>query len=68
VSAASLAHEFSLAYVFNMAGPEAYTYDPVSEDYTDPLTRATRLAFGDPDFDPGPARRRQRKPLRLESN
>jgi hypothetical protein len=40
----------------------------VSDDYTDPLTRATRLAFGDPDFDPGPARRRQRKRLRLESN
>jgi hypothetical protein len=26
----------------NTAGPEAYTYDPVGEDYTDPLTRATR--------------------------
>src|SRR5208282_1590791 len=29
-------------------------------DFTDPLTRATRLAFGDPDFDPRPAFRRQR--------
>ena len=67
-SAASLAHEFSLTCVANMAGPKAYTYDHVSEDYTDPLTRATRLAFGDPDFDPGPARRRQRKRLRLKSN
>jgi hypothetical protein len=68
VSTASLTHEFSLVYVANIPGPKAYTYDPVSEDYTDPLTRATRLAFGDPDFDPGPARRRQRKRLRLESN
>jgi hypothetical protein len=34
-----------------MAGPKAYTRDHVSEDYTDPLTRATRAAFGDPDFD-----------------
>jgi hypothetical protein len=68
VSTASLTHEFSLVYVANIAGPKAYTYDSVSDDYTDPLTRATRLAFGDPDFDPGPARRRQRKRLRLESN
>jgi hypothetical protein len=67
-SAASLSHEFSLVYVANIAGPKAYTYDPVSEDYTDPLTRATQLAFGDPDFDPSPARRRQRKRLRLNSN
>jgi hypothetical protein len=67
-SAPSFAHELLLTYVANMAGPKAYTHDHVSEDYTDPLTRATRLAFGDPDFDPGPARRRQRKRLRLKSS
>ena len=47
---------------------KGYTHDHVSEDYTDPLTGATRLAFGDPDFDPGPARRRQRKRAGLKSN
>jgi hypothetical protein len=67
-SAASLAHEFSLACVANMAGPKAYTYNPVREDYTDPLTRATRLAFGDPGFDPRPALRRRKKRQRRESN
>jgi hypothetical protein len=67
-SAPSIAHEFLLTSVANMPGPKAYTHDHASEDYTDPLTRATRLAFGDPDFDPGPARRRQRKRLRLKSS
>jgi hypothetical protein len=67
-STASIAHEFALTCVANMPGSKAYTYDHVSEDYTDPLTRATRLAFGDPDFDPGPARRRQRKRLGLKSS
>ena len=67
-SVPSIAHELLLTYVARNAGPKSYTYDLVSEDYTDPLTRATRLAFGDPDFDPGPARRRQRKRLRLKSN
>jgi hypothetical protein len=67
-SAASIAHEFLLTLVANTAGQKGYTHDHVSEDYTDPLTRATRLAFGDPDFDPGPARPRQRKRARLKSN
>ena len=67
-SAASLAHEFSLACVANMAGPKAYTYNSVSGDFTDPLTRATQLAFGDPGFDPRPALRRQKKRQRRESN
>jgi hypothetical protein len=68
VSAASIAHELLLTYVANTAGPKSYTYDFVSEDFTDPLTRATRLAFGNPDFDPSPARRRQRKRLGLKSS
>jgi hypothetical protein len=67
-SAASIAHEFSLACVANMAGPKAYTYNPVSGDFTDPLTRATQLAFGDPGFDPRPALRRQKKRQKRESN
>jgi hypothetical protein len=67
-SVPSIAHELLLTYVAHNAGPKSYTYDLVSEDYTDPLTSATRSAFGDPDFDPCPARRRQRKRLRLKSN
>jgi hypothetical protein len=67
-SAASITHELLLRYVAKTAGPKGYTYDFVSDDFTDPLTGATRLAFGDPDFDPRPARRRQRKRLRLKSN
>jgi hypothetical protein len=31
----------------NMMGPMIYTWDTVSEDFTDQLTQATRLAFGD---------------------
>ena len=67
-SAPSIAHELLLTSVANMPGPKAYTHDHMSGDYTDPLTRATRLAFGDPDFGPKPARRRQIKRLRLKSN
>lgn len=67
-SAPSIAHELLLTCVANMAGPKGYTHDHMSGDYTDPLTGATRLAFGDPDFDPCSARRRQRKRLRLKSN
>jgi hypothetical protein len=63
VSAASFSHELLLTFVADTPGPKGYTYDSVREDFTDPLTRATRLAFGDPDFDPSPARRRQRKRL-----
>ncbi len=67
-SAASIAHEFSLTLLANMSKPIAYTYDPIGQDFTDRWTRATQLAFGDPDFDPRPARRRQKKRQKLESN
>jgi hypothetical protein len=66
VSAASIAHELLLTYVANTAGPKSYTYDPVSGDFTDPLTCATRLAFGNPRFDPRPAFRRHRVRLSLK--
>jgi hypothetical protein len=62
-STASIAHELLLTYLAETAGPKGYTYSFGVEDYTDPLTGATRSAFGDPDFDPSPARRRQRKRL-----
>lgn len=58
VNAASAAHEFFLEkIVFPMKGP-AYTWDAIKEDFTDPVTEATRREFDDPDFDPRPARRR----------
>lgn len=38
----------------------AFTYDPNFEDMTDGATLATRIAMNAPDFDPRPARRRQR--------
>jgi hypothetical protein len=49
-------------------GSKSYTWDGSTEDYSDPQTRATRLAFGDADFDPRPASRRQKKRLGLKSN
>lgn len=59
VSAAGFGHELLLRCVANTVGPKSYTSDPVSGDFTDPMTRATRLAFGNPRFDPRPAFRRQ---------
>ena len=58
-SAASFAHQFLLEGGL----PEhlkcsALTYDAEAEDFTDPLTQATRNEFGDNDFDPRPAKRR----------
>ena len=43
-------------------------WDTVSEDFTDTLTQATRLAFGDSDVNSRPARRRQRVRPRLKTN
>ena len=39
----------------DIVGSASYTWDPVQEDFVDQLTRATRLAFGNSDFDPRPA-------------
>ena len=63
VSAASSAHELLLSLV-----SESYTWDDLLGDYSDPQTGATRLAFGDPDFDPRPAHRRRKRRLGLKSN
>ena len=59
VSEASMTHQLLLTFLANKPG--SYTYNPVSGDFTDPLTRATRLAFGNPEFDPRPACRRHGK-------
>jgi hypothetical protein len=52
-SAASAAHEFLLEHM--QCG---YTWDVENEDFSDPLTQATRIEFDDPDFSPRSARRR----------
>ena len=67
-SAATIAHELLLSEMSAMTGSRIYTWDITTEDYTDPLTHATRLAFANPDFIPGPARRRQKRRLSLKSN
>ena len=67
-SAASIAHEFWLSNMGKLTGQMSYTWNEARGDFTDPLTRATRLAFGVPDFDPRPAFRRQRARLRQKSN
>jgi hypothetical protein len=63
MSAASAAHRFfveSLSEMgFERKTPLAYSYSSLEEDFVDPLTKATRLEFGDPHFDPRPTRRRQ---------
>jgi hypothetical protein len=55
VGAASAAHEQFLEMVERWIGPRAYTYSACEGDFVDKLTKATRLEFGDPHFDPRPA-------------
>jgi hypothetical protein len=47
--------------VFLEAAQRAYTHNPLDDDFVDPATTATRLAFHNPRFDPRPARRRIRR-------
>jgi hypothetical protein len=58
VSAASATHELFLQGATRFTGVRAFTYSELNEDYTDPLTRATRTEFGDKDFSPRAAWRR----------
>jgi hypothetical protein len=57
-SAASVAHEILSSEMTKLIGPTGYTWNPAQGDFTDRFTRATREAFGDPNFDPRPALRR----------
>jgi hypothetical protein len=58
-NAASFAHQFLLeSGLPEQLKCSALTYSAEAEDFTDPLTRATRVEFSDNDFDPRPARRR----------
>lgn len=59
VSAASAAHEYLLNPEIDLSAarrPAAYQHREA--EYVDPLTAATRLEFGNTDFDSRPARRR----------
>lgn len=58
ISAASVAHESFLEEAVNRIRPRRYTYNIVEEDFTDPVTAATRREFNDNDFDPQSAVRR----------
>jgi hypothetical protein len=58
VSAASAAHQFFLEGIVGLTKSRAYTWSDLEGNFTDPMTRATRLEFKDPDFDPRPAHRR----------
>jgi len=58
VTAASAAHQFILKTANQKLGVSAYTYDPIINEYTDRLTRATREQFKLKKFDPKPAYRR----------
>jgi len=58
VSAASAAHEQLLETVERYIGQRGYTYSAYEGDFVDEQTKATRLEFGDPHFDPRPAYQR----------
>jgi hypothetical protein len=60
MSAASAAHELIAEGPWET--PRAYTWNVFDEDFTDEFTKATRIEFGDPEFDPRPAVRRARGP------
>jgi hypothetical protein len=61
VSAASAAHEFLLEESFPITKLRAFTFNDSKNDFTDPLTKATRLEFNDAYFDPRPALRRLKR-------
>jgi hypothetical protein len=56
---ASAAHEYFLE-TQSTFGDGGFTWSSYANDFTDRLTQATREEFDDPDFHPGPARRRLR--------
>src|SRR5579863_606621 len=60
IRVASYAHQAILESRSLLRGA-SYTWDAFREDFTDPLTTATRTAFNEPNFDPRPALRRARR-------
>jgi hypothetical protein len=68
VSEASITHRLLFSYLAKTAGPKSYTYNAHIEDFTDPLTRATRTALNKPKFDPRPAFRQYTARRQQKSN
>jgi len=60
IGGASAAHEFFLAGIERVSEAHAYSWSASQEDFTDPVTEATRREFNEPDFDPRPAHRRRK--------
>lgn len=58
ISAASAAHELFLQSNAYFGFPAGYTWSDIEGECRDQRTKATRLEFDDPDFDPRSARRR----------
>ncbi len=61
ISAASAAHEFLLDEAPSVTHVHGYTWDPITDDFSDPLTQATRREFGCAHFDPRPAHGRSKR-------
>ena len=61
ISAASATHEFLLDEAPAVTQVHGYTWDPITDDFCDPLTQATRREFGCANFDPRPAHRRLKR-------
>jgi hypothetical protein len=60
LSVASAAHETFLGTMDGLVKHGYYTWNSIDSEFSDALTRATRLEFGAPNFDPRPAYRRLR--------
>lgn len=58
ITVASASHEGLLELFASLKDSQAYTWDPAAEDFSDPLTMATRQEFGCPRFSPQSAHRR----------
>ena len=61
ISAASAAHELFLETNAYFGFPAGYTWSDIEGECLDQRTKATRLEFDDPDFDPRSARRRVKR-------
>ena len=68
VSPASAAHEGFLETADKLGGRFGYRYSELDKDFIDERTKATRIEFDAPDFDPRPAFGRFAARRKLTSN
>lgn len=61
IGMASAAHEAFIEFAVKVVEPRIYTWSDVEEDYTDPITEATRCEFGSRRFNPQSACRRLKR-------